>query len=235
MENITTPKVLIASCINERKDYCMDEFMEYVLHLKYPNKQYFFVDNSRNKDYHKKLIQKYGVEISYVDPTEKTNVEYMCISMNRIVKKLLQSNCDYVFNNECDVFATDDVIPQLMAHNKMITSASYLQSEGWKAKLCEQRFENSFGTRTNRNVEWNESFKEFNGKLQKVDTAGIGVILIHRLILENYLFRINAAYPKTHSDTFFFQDMNELGISIYRDNSLMCNHKNSNWKNFVTE
>lgn len=210
--------------------------MEYVLSFEYPNLEYFFVDNSANKNYAKKIREKYGVRVDYVSPKGNKNTEYMCYSLNRIVKYLRNSYCDYLFNNECDVFADEDVITKLLCHQKLIVNGVYMMSYGYEAKLQEQVFEDSFGTNTLRQITEKEGQIKFDGILEQVDGCGIGMMLAHRLIFEDYLFRINKAVPDAHADTFFYQDMHERGINIYRDNTIHCEHLNTanNWE-YITD
>lgn len=224
------PKVFISCPINKRKDYCLDEYFSRLVNYNWTDKEYFFCDNSYDKKYRFGLMEKYGFEIDYVDPREKSNVMYMCLSMNRCLDRFLKSDCDFWFINECDVMCDADVIENLYANNKMICGASYFTGTGEDNRLCEVVFERSFGDNTNRNITEIEGYKKFDGKLQQVDSVGFGAVLIHRTVLENYRFRVDNAHPKDHCDTFFYIDMYERGMKVYRDNSIIAEHKNQSWK-----
>ena len=67
-----------------------------------------------------------------------------------------------------------------------------------------------------------------DGSLLKVAMAGIGCALIDKSVLRQIGFRWEKGVDK-HPDTFFAEDCASLGIPIYCDTSVVCEHRNKQW------
>lgn len=220
-------KVMISCPVNERKAYCLDEYFNNILNYSYPNVQFYFSDNSTDETYHLKLMAQYGFEIDYISPKHLSAPMYMCQSMNQILKKFLASDCTHLLLNECDVFGKKDIIEQLLSHNKDIVGVSYFINTGYDAEITQFNIDKFAGT-NNSNTSFKGEYLEFDGKIKKVDTVGFGCTLIKREVLEGYKFYIDAI-RKVHCDTTFALDMCERSVDIYRDDYILCEHKNQDW------
>lgn len=220
-------KVFLASPINQRKDYCLNDFFNNTINFTYPFVKHFFSDNSADQSYHLKLMAQYGFEIGYISPKYLPAHIYMCQSMNQILTRFLASDCTHLLVNECDVFAPKDIIEQLLAHNKLIVGIPYFINTGNEAEITQFNIDKFAGT-NNSTTCFKGEYLAFDGNLKKVDTVGLGCTLIKREVLEGYKFYVNAG-QKIHCDTYFALDMSEKGIDIYRDDYILCKHKNQDW------
>lgn len=219
-------KVFISCPINVSKGYCIDDFFDNIINYNYNNLQYYFVDNSHDKWFRKNLINRYGFEIDHVNPKGKEPHEYMADSMNMCLVKFLNSDCDFWFINECDVFCDKDVINRLLSKEKLIVASPYFIQLSHNSCLVGTECEKLYGNYTNRPLSWKEDFIKFNGLENKVTSAGFGAVLIHRSILEGYTFH---AKENCFADTMFYMDMTHQNIDVYRDESLIAKHRNISW------
>lgn len=222
-------KVQISCPLNSRKDYCVDEYFKNTQAITYPNKTFYFDDNSADENYYRKLMIQYGFEITHTEPKGLPSTIYMTASMNKILDRFLKSDCDYLFLKEVDVMCEPDTIQRLLAHQKFIVGVPYFIFEGSQTYLCGLKLEDLYGTNITRNIEWREDFLKFKGRLQQVMSVGFGAVLISRIAIEGYKFYADIK-KKVHCDTLFFIDCAEDGIEVYRDNTQIAVHKNSSWK-----
>jgi len=222
-------KVFISCSVSEKKKYIENEYFSNIRNLTYPNKQYFFSDNSTSPTYHIELMEKYGFEVGYVNPKGLSNVMYMCNSMNQCLQKFLASDCDLWLMLEEDNICPTDIVEQLISHDKMVVAAPYFINTGKDSILLKGEMENTYGEQTNRvPLFWKEDYRKFNGRLEKCSVIGFGCTLAKRLIFEDYKFYANEK-QKAHCDTMWSFDLHEAGIDVYVDNSIICEHKNQQW------
>jgi len=231
MENINNkyPKVLLGCPINIVKDYCMDQWLDHIKNFTYPNYDIYLVDNSKNREYHKKLRQKHCLKIDYVDPKEREVRFTMAESLERIRQRAVKRRYDYLFSIECDIFPQPEIIELLLAHDKDVVGTSYLTGHGkdtflqllFLNKLTDTDYVSDF-------YEWPEILKFYNGTVNYAYANGIGCSLIKRNVLEQLIFRVTeneAGFP----DSFFHKDLFMLGITNYVDTTILPYHWNSRW------
>lgn len=222
-------KVFISCAVNSRKEYCADEYFQNIRNITYPNKQYYFSDNSIDPNYSVTLMEKYGFEVGYINPKGLSNVMYMCNSMNQCLQKFLASDCDLWLMLEEDNICPMDIVEQLISHDKMVVAAPYFINTGKDSILLKGEMEDTYGEQTNRvPLQWKEDYRKFNGKLTKCPTVGFGCTLVRRIIFEDYKFYANEK-QKAHCDTMWSFDLHEAGIDVYVDSSIICEHKNQQW------
>ena len=220
--------VFIGCPINEVKEYCIDEYFEHALKLEYPNKVYYFVDNSPTEHFSEKMRSKHGLNIDWLNPKKYTNPEYMCASMNMCRAQFLNTDCEYWLILECDIFPPISVIPHLLGLNKDIVGLPYMTGEGREQFVIATEIEPVFGEII-RHVSSAEGYIKHNGKLNKKDMVGFGCVLVHRSIVEENAFYISKR-QKIHADTFFYLDMFDFGVDVWRDDTIICRHDNVAWK-----
>ncbi len=225
------PKVLVGAPVNERKDYCTKEYLDNLRRLTYPNKKYYFVDNSPNSVWGYFNIIKNGFECDYVSPTGKRNQDFITESQNLIRKKALEENFDFLMFIEQDLFPEPTIIEQLLSYNTQVSSAKYFIGQGENTRLLELETEEKiFETITNRNIPHEESY--FNYPENSTSTqSGFGCCLIHRSILEQYPFHVWQD-DNSHSDTYFALDLYSAEISITH-HPIIVQHKNSSWQKIM--
>ncbi len=221
---------MLACPINSRKDYVIIEYFENIRNFTYPNIQYFFCDNSQDETYHLKLMAEYGFEIDYVSPKHLTASMYMCNSFNKILKKFQESDCTHLLFVECDLLPPPTIIERLLSHNKQVVGVPYFILTGEKSQLWTLDNERSWGNWTNRPRTHREAFLKHNGQLNRVDgNIGFGCTLIKREVLEDYFFMTNVN-QKVHTDSVFYRECDDRNIEVWRDESIIVEHRNQNWE-----
>ncbi len=225
------PKVLVGAPVNERKDYCTQEYLDNLKRLTYPNKEFYFVDNSRDYRWHIDAIINREFECEHLKIRSKRNQEYICESQNILRKKTLEENFDFLMFIEQDLFPEPTIIEQLLSYNTQVASAKYFIGQGENTRLLELETEEKvFETITNRNIPHEESY--FNYPENSTSTqSGYGCCLIHRSILEQYPFHVSQD-DNSHSDTYFALDLYSAGIEITQ-HPIIVRHHNSSWNQIM--
>jgi hypothetical protein len=223
------PKVLLGCPINIVKDYCMDQWVDMVKNLTYPNYDIYLVDNTKNRDYHKKLKEKHNVKIDYVEPGKKEARFYMAESIEKIRQRAVKRNYDFLFILEIDIFPPPDIIEILMAHQKQVVGTTYFTGHGnesflqllWLRQTTPESYASDFYT-------INQARKFMDGNLRQSFANGNGCILIKNEVLRQLKFRVEKNEPG-HADSFFHKDLYLLGIENWVDTSIIPLHWNSRW------
>lgn len=225
---------MIASPFYEQKGYCAIDYFVNIAKMVHPNKQYFFVDTSKTKDFMvslKDYLSDEGLNfpmehIPYTDTTRKRQM----IAYNLILKRFLESDCTHLFVVESDVFPHKYTLQLLLEHNKPVVSATYwLGLEGQQKMLCwtNQAF-NCVTKRGEKKSTFSSNFEKpehVDGKLRSVKGGcGFGCCLIKREVIEKLpKMRIGAL----HADTYFHEDLQFMGIPRYIDTRIVCEHQPS--------
>ena len=227
---MSLPKVFVCAPINVRKDYVLDEYFANILKFTYPNKQFFFCDNSPNPKYATDKIKQWGFDVEWFNPKGMRNQDYIRDSMNIIRQRFLESDCDYMFNLECDLLPPPNIIEQLMSWEVQVVSAPYFLGEGAGSFLSNTEIETSFGTiKDNRHLGWYDGFLDFKAGLIEAQQCGLGCSLITRDVMEQVEF-ITIHNRPAHHDTYFYYVLHDLGIKSYWDTSVIVEHKNKSWR-----
>lgn len=220
---------MIATPLNYRKSYCIDDYFKNVLSLSYPNRIIYAVDNSPNPTFAMEQMRKHGVEIDWFNPNGMRNQDYIRHSMNNIRHKFLQSDCDYLFILECDLFPKGDIIERLMGWQKQVVSAPYFLGEGVGSFLSDTEIEDSFGHQNdNRHLGWYGGFLRFKKMFQPAQQCGLGCTLLRRDVVEQTEFHTVAGHP-AHHDTWFYFLLHDIGIKVWWDTREIIEHRNKSW------
>ena len=232
------PSILIAAPTSDKKDYALDEWVDCVLSMKYPNCSVLLVDNSHNEEYYHKILAK-GINCLHVKP-EGNVVDYIADCQNIIRAYVLKGGYDYLFSLESDVTVRSDIIPTLLHHNKYVVSAPYfVQYKGGDPSIClTKSITQHFGKRSYMSthmVNTKEGLSVLTGELVKVFGCGIGCSLIHRSVLEKIEFRSGIASNETRtdrsvfSDSLFYLDCLRANIPVYLDTKELVTHNYREW------
>jgi len=225
-------RVLVGTPHADVKNYCFDEFLQSLKTFTYDNYDAVVVDNSKSRKNTKK-IRKAGVGAMHVKPKLKVNRQYIAESHEMIKHVALDGGYDFLLHLESDIFPPSDIIERLLIHQKPVVSAMYPIDFGDDSHLMLQTIEKRGGENVKHtiNTAAMHDFNIIDGELHQVYACGLGCTLIHRDILSKFSFRwqkeVNA-----HPDTFFANDLHQLGIKQYLDTSILCDHKNSEWIHF---
>jgi len=234
----SAPLVLVGAPVAQGKDYILWEWLDYIESLSYPNKEIYLVDNSDDPDYHLKIRER-GINCDYYPPANKPHQQILSDCQNLIRDHALCMGADYLFMNECDVFAPQNIIEHFVAQDKDVISATYFLEHGEKTTLCVSHYDDYFA-KVVKLIPPYEIFFSMDGSVKEVGSAGIGCTLFKRELLEEIAFKWNTAgsAPGTNwmldrtvfSDTLFYMDCHKRGVEVLVDTSILCRHERSNWE-----
>jgi hypothetical protein len=225
------PKVLVAAPINERKSYCIEDYLQNCSELTYPNKEFYFVDNSSNPEWHIENVVSQGYACGYVQPFGR-NQDFITLSQETIRHFAIKNNFDYLFFKEADVIVPSNIIEEMVSYQSPVVSANYFIGQGEKARLMMMEIsDNEFGITTNRNMLTEESFLDYVWQENRSDMHGFGCLLIHRSIFTQFAFHV-LPNDTSHSDITFFFDLNQAGIKTV-SHPVIVKHLNSKWDSII--
>lgn len=213
------PKVLVGSPISDMYEYCFDKFVSSRKRLTYPNHDLFFVDNSKDDKFFKR-IQETGLPVTRTPWTDKAR-QRMIDSRNLLRQKVLNEGYDYFLNLDQDIIPPDDIVERLIKHDKDVVTGIYFNpltnSKGEKqlrAVIC---------VKEGNNLRYINNKELSTPQLVKVHVCGTGCILIHRRVLEKIRFRYdpNQGY---FDDSWFVIDAYDNGFEVYADTGTKCQH-----------
>lgn len=226
------PKILICAPHADRKNYSINDWLSMVKNLTYPKNRYsiFICDNSSTRD-NAKWLKKQGINVAYVRPRSKSNIAYMADSHEECRKYAIAGGFDYMLHWETDIQAPPNIIERLLIHKKDVVSAVYPIDFGEDSKLLLQFAEpNVSGHSGTVNADHGD-MRFIDGTLKQVFASGLGCILIRKSVLRKFKFRYEPGV-QVHPDTIMAYDLQQLGIPIYADTSIILKHNNSEWINF---
>lgn len=236
------PKVLIGCPTADSYDYCLEEFLDAVNKLSYPNCEVLFVDNSKTDDFFKRLKSK-GLNVikgKYFDDMR------MRIAHNRniIIEKVLEGNYDYLLSVDQDVILPAGVIETLLKFGKDIITGvyfSYFKHDGavglypllyaWSTEenFLELKEENKLpnGAKSADDIKIQLKEKDVEGsKLIEVKYCGSGCLLIKKDVLKKVKFGLfdEPEEKRTTDDIYFCDKARENGYKIYAFTGIKCKH-----------
>lgn len=235
---MSLPSILIAAPTSDKKDYALDDWVDCVQSMKYPNYSVLLVDNSHNEEYYYKILDK-GINCLHVKP-EGNVVDYIAECQQLIRYYTLEGGYDYLFSLESDVLPHNDIILSLLHHNKPVVSAPYfVQYKGGDPSICLTKpIVQHFGKESymsTQMVNTKEGLSMLTGDLIKIFACGIGCSLIHRSVLERIEFRSSTASNETRtdksvfSDSLFYLDCMKAKIPVYLDTRELVKHNYREW------
>lgn len=221
------PKVLIGIPTYDGKDYCLDEFIESIKKIDYPNKEIFFVDNS-DDPMHAEIIRKKGLNVVHVTATDY--YEKILKSRNAIRTYFLSKDFDYLFFVDSDTFVPEDALQKLVKQDKDIISGvvfTIWTFEG-QAKIRPSLFE--YVDEGKMKV---MTTKSKTPGIYELAACGAACILIKRAVIVKLSFTMPND-RQTSEDYFFCHRAKKEGFKIYADTSVQCKHSIiSNEQNLV--
>lgn len=226
------PKILVACPTYEGKDYIINQWVDAVRNIDYPNFEWLIVDNSVGTSYTRKLRER-GFKVVHV-PRGGNSRQALCNAQNYIRKKVLDEGFDYWLSLESDLLPPKDIIWRLLPHQKSVVGVIYYLGAWDDPKIpkpaclftLDMKDGHQMGTRM---LHPSESAKMLNTGLQKVHGVGLGCTLIKRSILERYGFWTDTRFDNKHSDVYFYMDLHNAGIPIYVDTDITVPHFASDW------
>ncbi len=216
-------KVLVAAPICEWYEYCFPEFARALRSLTYPKKDIFFVDNSPGIRFYQRVLAD-GFKVEKSEHLHRIR-DMVTRDHNRIRKKVLDENYDYLLILDQDVIPPQDVIEKLMAHDKDVVSGMYFGHHDLGGEIKVMPFAWVF---SKEHKDWNNTgylleSEVWSEKLLQIAFAGMGCILIKRKVLEQIEFRYSLDMD-AWDDRWLGVDVWDKGFEFYLDPCVKCQH-----------
>lgn len=219
-----TPRILIGCPTYPGHEYCLPEFIRSLQRLTYPNKDIYFVDDSPDQSYQKKL-QQLGFRCGWVDTSGKAKIDKVIAVRNRVREEFLAGGYDYLFCLDTDVVVEKDAIEQLLSAGKDIVTGVYIipKQFGEKTGFIPCVF-GVYDAKTggipfplpNREKARVMVKKELvQDIVQEICFAGLGFVLIKRNVLEQVRFRKEGTSDIGGEDVAFFLDARKNGFKAF--------------------
>lgn len=232
------PKILISFPTSDKKDYCVDDFVNQIKGFTYPLYDIFVVDNSKDKE-HVKEWWKRGIKAVH-EPIKGNFREELTRHQNIIRSFFLNGDYDYLLMIESDVFTGECIIENLVsyaeAYRASIVTATYeIQQD--EAKLCLTSTVDGLAVRSEKILPRELGYSIMGRgciplqKLMKdpdarLTATGIGCTLFGREVLEDNKFRVDLKLNAgAFSDTFIFSDALRQGYEVLINSDLICEHR----------
>jgi len=232
------PKVLIGFPTSDKKDYCVDDFIQQIKSFTYPLYDIFVVDNSKDSK-HVKKFWKEGIKAIH-EPLKGDFREELARHQNIIKDYFLAGDYDYLMMIESDVFTGECIIEKLVgyaeAYNVGVVTATYEIDRG-EPTLCLTATVDANLVRSEKLLDRSIGYEIMgqgvvplksllNDPDARLTATGIGCTLFSRYSLENVNFRVDLDLNKrAFSDTFIFTDIDKQGYKILIDSNTICEHR----------
>lgn len=232
------PKILIGFPTSDKKDYCVDEFIQQIKSFTYPLYDIFVVDNSKDSK-HVRKFWKEGIKAIH-EPLKGDFREELARHQNIIKDYFLAGDYDYLMMIESDVFTGECILEKLVSYaevyNAGVVTATYEIDRG-EPTLCLTSTVDSRLVRSEKLLDRSLGYeimgqgviplrKLLSDPDAKLTATGVGCTLFSRFALEDVNFRVDLSLNKrAFSDTFIFTDIASKGYEILIDSNIICEHK----------
>ncbi|MBW3004811.1 glycosyltransferase [Candidatus Woesearchaeota archaeon] len=217
------PKVLVGCPTWEGKKYCLKEYAEALKKLTYDNFDVLIVDNSKESGY-ANMIEALGFKVIRNEWHDSAR-ERIKQSRNKIRAYALENGYDYFLSLEQDVIPEQDVIQNLLCHQKKIVSGIVYNNlpVGSKIELMPMAYVEHPVDPTGL---WYLPKQDLEkAQLVELKACSFSCVLIHRDVLEKIEFR----YEEGFDDMMFSLDAINAGFKIYADTSVVPKHLHGSW------
>lgn len=238
------PKVLVGCPTFSGMSYCLDDFMQRIKSLSYPDYDIIMVDNtSDNTNYFTKLANL-GVIVKHLK-SAKSATEKLVESRNMIISYMLEHSYSHLLMMDQDVIPPKDIIERLLTHKKDIVSGLYYNYFDTPNGIRKNPVAFQFITpeefsRMQKINPWPEGIthKDVNrklwdeeidkGELLQVKVPSAGCMMISRKALEEGI-RYSTLYGTPQyrgidDDINFCKSAREKGYKLYLDPTVKCEH-----------
>ena len=218
------PKVLVGCPTSDYHKYCWEEYKNSVKSLIYSNFDIVLVDNSKDNDYYKSLVDD---KIKVLRCTYSENpIDRIVRSRNMLREFALSGGYDYLLSLEQDVIAPNDILARMVARKKDIVSGVYFGRyiRNRQKRIIPMLWVVKKGDGTQQEYVPVDTKYINSNKLLEVDICGLGCLFISRKVLEKVKFRYDVSVRKQFDDVYFCIDAKSNGYQIYADTSVKCKH-----------
>src|SRR3989344_4323000 len=115
------PKVLIGVPVSDMHAYAIEEFIQALERVKYPNFDILFVENSLNENFYNYLKERYP-KISVVrDHYNHQKVRRKIVECKNLMReKVLKEGYDYLLTLDQDTLVPENILERLLRFKKNI-------------------------------------------------------------------------------------------------------------------
>ena len=204
------PKILIAIPTYEGKNYCLDEFLQNIKNFDYPKNrlEIFIADNSKTNANAKYINNKYKIKVFWKDYEGYSVFEKLADTHNQLRRYFLESDCDYMFHLESDIFPPKNILWELLWANKPVVNGLYqVFDASWRTPCIALQDKKHEFYEDNVYYFTIDTFSHWfiDGTIKKTHIAGIGCCLMKRKIMEKFSFR--SGEVGVPPDTYFALDL----------------------------
>lgn len=225
------PRVLVGAPITEDLAYkpcCLDEYFRVLGSLTYEKKSVSLLLNGAGGD---DLIDEWREFNVARTATYSSRIKTVVNARNSLRESAISEGFDYLFFLEQDIIPPPNVIERLIGSGKTVCSALYFND---RLNIVQRRTGEMYP------MAWAQSSQRLaNGssfidsldplpitgerELKKAAVCGLGVVVIHREVLNLVSFRSDEGW-KIFEEFLFGQDCRESGIEIFVDTGVVCQH-----------
>ena len=222
----------------DKKDYCVDEFIDQIKTFTYPLYDIFIIDNSADPKHVKKFWDN-GIKAVH-EPINGNFKQELARHQNIIRNYFLNGDYDYLLMLESDVFAGECIIENLVSYADVygasIVTATYEIRKG-EDVLCLTSTSDRRAVRSEKILTREHGYSIMGqGTIPlrhllvdpdaRITATGIGCTLFGREVMEQVEFRTDLKLnANAYSDTFVFTDAIKLGYEVLINSNLICEHK----------
>ena len=216
------PKILIGCPTAEEKAYCLDEYIQGLRDLTWKNAEFIIVDNSPTQEYAERMRAK-GLRV--INDVRLDDVKERIAHSRKMIRDLLlKGDYDYFLSLEQDVIPPPDLIERMLSAQVSVITGVYFTAYKIDNQIKMRPLVWKAHSDSAQMTFMNEEVRAAKGKIKNVvpvRASGLGVMLIHRNVLEKIPFR---AVPESFDDMPFCQDLAKAGIQLYADLTIVCKH-----------
>ena len=234
-------KVLVGVPTFKNMRYCQDKLFNRIKNLTYPSYDILIVDNSKDDSYFNELNKIPGLKVIWDNSNEEKSIFRLIHSRNKILEYGVENNYTHVLMLDSDVIPPEDIIEELLKHDKDIISGiyyNYFNISGqrkflpvaWKCFTQEEFAElekmlpHVTQDKTREDIKRHLTQEEVDSnQVHKVVIPSAGCMLIKRNVFE----KVRYGKVKEHGaddDIYFINQAKELGFESYCNTKVKCEH-----------
>lgn len=247
-ENVNQDKKILIACPVNSREWIIPYYLRNLLNLDYDRKLidiYWIINNSSDKsltlllefkqlyehEYNSIEIEVYNSKNKFTDERKmeiRTRHSYYWLAelRNKLLKKCLDLDADYLFSSDCDILFKRDILRRLILHNKHIIS-SLLYNGYVVAKSFDDacKYPNIL-----RKVDTNRYEHIVNYRVKYPEKNPIGTIISCDLtgacilISKEACFKAKYGWHIQGEDEYFCRSAKQAGFDIWCDISMYSQH-----------